>query len=461
MSSEEKEKKSGGALPPWMSSGARVGSMTRGGSAVGGRLGSLRVLAQRLTAAVNTKLGAAAVVALLMTVSGFGLADMTKRGGFGVEAPRKALSAPSFRSSYNPDGQRDAAYGASGLDMASKANKGAFDEGAPSADAPAPTGEGSKDAAAGGEETPQAPAVDAAAMAQAAGAAAAQGGGKALPNAGYGKFSSGMGGLAGGGGMAGGVGQSFQSPKLGNAQLAQAKAFNNPSTGKVSRGMTPARNMGRSAMKGANARRLDDMNRAMGATRRSGAESAAATQTQQWSNGAPTGSGIQGAGVGGAGTGGQISGDEGVGDGDPVGNPTATPPQTEPPPVDGGKNVTPYQSQVDMAVIMLAACALLMAIAYGVSKIKGWPPALAVACFIAKLAAVCAAMAALCGVMMMASGQMAQGAIFTVCGALGAYLAWTSVAENPQALIGNTVLYAAAVSAGGAIAGSLMKDKAE
>jgi hypothetical protein len=428
--------------------------MVRGGGAVGGRFGGLLrgVFGGRVAAFLTSKSMVAAAILAGLAVSSYGLFDIGRRGGIGVEAPR---SASGFRSSYSPDSAASlyaSGSPSSGLDYAQQANRGAFADGEG-----AGSGEAAQDAAGAAETSPEVPSADAAAGAApdaaAAAAAAAAGTGKGLANAGYGKFSSASGGL-GGGGAWGGVGQAFSQPKLGNTQLAQARAFS-PSNKASVRRMNTARNLGRSGMKGATARRLDNMNRAMSATKSGNAETAAASQTQQWSNAAPAGSSVQGAGVGGSPTSGAFVPGSGLEDGGPVGSGTPTP-STEVPSAGEGKNVTPYQGMVDMATIMLMAASVLLLLSYLVGMLgKTYPMAYTIAKYLAYAAMACAAITAIMGVAIMAQGgQAMQGLIFTGVGALLTYISYTAAEGNAQAAEGQAAAQGSAQATAAGDAGA-------
>ncbi|HAH05620.1 MAG TPA: hypothetical protein DCM05_03695 [Elusimicrobia bacterium] len=440
-SNKEEEKKRGGAIPSWMSGSARVGTGTGSGAGVGGRAG-LSMIA-KVNAFFSSKLASTAIIGMGLAVSGYGLVDMQKRGGFGVEPPAKtpgSLFKPNYSAASTSGLPGGRASGPTALELAYQANKGTLGEGA---EAAGKAEEKTQDAAASADkasgEPGAPPSVDPAAMAEQM-AAAAGGGGQGAPkmNSNYGKLSSGMGGMAGGGGMASGIGGNFQQPKLTNSALGQASAMRGGPKARVSRSKAPvaARGPNRlSKLNSATGKRLDGMEKALAASRKGNAEMGAATQTQQWSNSQPAGQGIQGAGVSSAG-GGQFS-DDGVGSSEgPIETETTTPPttDTEAPPVDGGKNVTPYQSQVDMAVGLLAVACILNIIA---ALLGWWASSLdafaglgetlrAIAEILCYMAAICGAIACLLGVSIMSQGQMGQGMIFTLAGGLTAAMSYVS-----------------------------------
>jgi hypothetical protein len=119
---------------------------------------------------------------------------------------------------------------------------------------------------------------------------------------------------------------------------------------------------------------------------------------------------------------GDISGDEGGG-------------EEEPPPEEvKGDNVTPYQQWLDLAQKLLMWAAILTALAFLIFQIAKTPTVMSafwmgVAAKLSYLAAALAGIATLLGVGMMLFGQIDQGIMYTVLGALTTYLAY-SAAEN-------------------------------
>lgn len=406
---------------------------------------------------LGSKAALGIVVGAAVTVSGFGMLDMGKRGGFGkVEQGRRA--AP-FHSSYSPDQLKDVAgpapTGPSSLALAQKANSGLF----------TPPQAAGKDAAAGAPDA-AAPAAEASPEAAAAGQAPEQSLGAAQQSAAkmvaspLGKFSQ-RGQLNGGTGMTGGIGGTFKQP-VGNTQLAQAKAFNTASTGKVTRAPVAAVPRGSSSYKSATARRLDRMNRAMGPTKTGNAEAGAAIHTQEWSNAQPAGNALQGAGASSAISGGPDTSGEGTTGGNPIEQPgTATPAEQQAPDVGDTENVTPWQKMVDGATVLLGLAALLTFIAYEGMVEAGLFMAMSVemAEAIAMVAVAMSAMVTLIGVMLMAQGQMLQGAIFTATGGLSTYFAYQSLLADPEVAEESYKQIALASQVGGAVAGQLLKGK--
>ena len=501
---KDEEKKAGGALPTWMAGSAHVG--VGGQGTIAARLGMIA----KLNALFSTKLASTLIVGAALAVSSYGLMDMHKRGGFGVEPVQKKAAGPMFRPSYDASTLSGLpgpeSPGPSALDMAKKANKGLYGD-----NAAAPAEGATQDAAASarpnaGEGAPVAPPVDAAALAQQAMSKAQS---SKMGNAGYGKLSSGKGPLAGGGGMAGGIGQSFQQSKLTNSALGQASAFSRSPQAKVTRTMVAA-NKGPLSLKGANARRLQSMQQAMAGSRRQNAEIGAATQTQQWANAQAPGQGIQGAGPSTAGlTPGKGQLTPASDDGGPI-NDASQPagcaqgfkqvgsscePTNE---GVGGKNVTSYQSQIDMAQMMLMAASGLLLISFllgmyakhliataagpqapvilaTAAKIYTW------AKYMAYAACACAAIVTIIGISILTQqGQTMQGGILTGVGAMLTVMSYfaaegyakaaaatteaTTLATNvaaadaaasaclgtPEALAANQAATAAATSAGAA-----------
>jgi hypothetical protein len=445
MSEEKKEeRKAGGPILPWMRSSARVG-LGRVGPAGSGSSGLWGGLSGRLEALFLSKAGFSLILGGALAYSAYGLWDMHDRGGFGVEA-RKA-SFPVFHSRVGSEsGGESGLGGPSSLDLAARANKDAFGAAEAKNAAEAAQAAEAKDAAsaqAKKEEAPApAPAVDAAAiarqMAEAGKAGSAQGAG----GQGFGRIGSGIGGLAGGQGLAGGIGQGFAQPKFAGTPASSLQAMVPAAKARVVRGLTPAQSRGPLTLRGANARRLQSMQRAMAPTRTANPEAGAAAQTQQWTNSQPTGTGLSGAGTSGGTVSGSGSGTggAGAGDGGPVetsdsGSGSST--EVETPSTGSGKNVTPYQGLVDAAAIMLMVSAALTMLACTIWLMAkaGWvtvPIWFTIAQGLCYAAAGLAGMAALVGLGIMSQGQYAQGGLFTLLGGLAAVLAWKSAANSPD-----------------------------
>ncbi|MBI5244647.1 MAG: hypothetical protein HY922_13345 [Elusimicrobia bacterium] len=480
---KEEEKKGGGALPTWMAGSARVGA-GGSGAGVGGRAG-LGLIA-RLNAVFSTKLASMAIIAGALAVSSYGLMDMNKRGGFGVE-PQAKQKAGLFKPNYDsasalglPGAERS---GPSALELAVKANKGAFDES--SASAPGKDQVAAQDAAASSDQgsaqdnsaaVPNA--ADVAAQAQQA-AANAQSSAK-MQSSNYGRLSSGNSRLSGGGGMSGGIGQGFQQAKLSNAALGQASAFSKGQKAKTTRAMIPANARGAarlSKMNSATGKRLDKMERAMASSRRVNPETGAAAQTQQWSNSQPGGQGMQGPGVSGTGIGTGSSG-AGPGEGGPITDASQTPTgcpagfklvgsscEATDSQLDH-KNVTPWQSQVDMATALLTAASILLLLAFLIGLAAKAIPLYgsvlyAIAKYLAYAALALSAIVAVLGIAIMAQGQMLQGGIFTAIGALQAALAYVAAEGYSKAATAQQAAEKIGMEAGKQAAEKLTGEAAE
>lgn len=94
-----------------------------------------------------------------------------------------------------------------------------------------------------------------------------------------------------------------------------------------------------------------------------------------------------------------------------------------------GKNVTPWQAMVDAAKTLLMIATVLMLAAYLLGSLGNMIPLYgaalkAAAMYVAYMAAAAAAMAALVGMMIIGMGQTLQGLIYTLSGALMAYMAF-------------------------------------
>ncbi|MBI3296579.1 MAG: hypothetical protein HYZ75_00330 [Elusimicrobia bacterium] len=366
-STEKDEEKKGAGVPAWMTGTARVGSGAGGGSSAAGG-----GLARFLALATAPK----AIVAL--TVAG-GLAV-----GMGIvnsiaDPKEPSLGQRFHKERVRTDGRSDLPGmerpGESALNMAQKANTGFYTD--PNASAPPPDSESpAVDAPADPalpEGAAQGAAVDPAGAAEQMAAAL---GGQQSSKAGgkFGKLSSSVGGargvMAGGAGLAGGIGGSFKQ-NLSNSRSGDLRGFAGANRAQATRGKLSARNLGKSSLKGATAKRLDKMNRAMGKVGATSADAAAATHTRQWESASPTGAGISGAGAsGGATAGGQFSEEEGVGGGGPLDQNTSSPSSAAPVADVNGSNQTQYQSQMTMAKGLLMMASAIITIIGIISIIR-------------------------------------------------------------------------------------------
>lgn len=431
-STEKEEDKKGGGVPPWMTGSAKVGSGLSSGGA--GQAGSMLARLGGLLAAPK------AIVAITV-LGGMAL-------GIGVVSTIQQPKQPSLAQRFNKEKvQTGSASGLPGMDqsrqsalnMAQSANSGFYADPNASAQAPA----NASDAPA---DTPSDPSVDAAGAGAVAGAEAGATGtpaemaaaltGKQNSKAGiggkFGKLSAGLGGgMAGGGGLSGGIGGSFKQSSLTNSRAGDARAFQGSNRAQVSRSKLGARNMGKSALKGATAKRLDNMNRAMG-NRTGGAETGAATHAAQWDAATPSGGAITGSGASGVAGGGQFSDEEGLSGGGPLGdqNSTSTNNPNDVKDINDGKNVTQYQDQLMMAQGMLMVAASIIVV-IGILGIKaktaamtvfGAPVAAALtaaqAAFLGIACALAAAAAVIGASIASKYGQGDQGNIIAVAGGI-------------------------------------------
>lgn len=367
-STEKEDDKKGGAVPPWMTGSAKVGSgLSSGGASQAGsmlaRFGALLAGPKAIVAA--TVLGGMAL-------------------GMGVVSTIQQPEQPSLGQRFNKEKVKTGLAsglpgmeqpGQSALNMAQSANSGFFADPNAAAQAAA-SAEAPSDAPA---DTASDPALDAAGAGATAGGQVAGGAspaemaaaltGKQSTKSGmggkFGKLSAGLGGggLSGGAGLSGGIGGSFKQ-NLSNSRVGEARAFQGANRAQVARSKLGSNNLGKSALKGATAKRLDNMNKAMGASRGGTAEAGAATHGQQWDAATPGGSAITGGGASGMSSGGQFSEGEGMGGGGPL-DQNSTSPNSNPNDVkdiDNGKNVTKYQGQLDMAkgMLMLASAIVMI-----------------------------------------------------------------------------------------------------
>ncbi|MFA5140336.1 MAG: hypothetical protein WC728_13980 [Elusimicrobiota bacterium] len=429
---QDKERK-GVGLPAWMTGGAaKVGAGSGGGAGLGGASGGLAKLAAFLTSKAGIAVTVAGGLALGGAVS-FNEMHKTalKRSDQAGQSINIRTASDSMRSGFVGGEGRSA----SSLSLAQQANRGVWGaEGeAPKQDAAA--SEENKDAASPGTPDEKAGAAgavgqgDPTAQAQAMAAALAEeqkSGANAALGRKFGQMTSGLGSkgmdLAGGAGLSGGIGQGFAKPKLDVARATQGMSQGRAA--RVVRATTPANSKG-SKLSGATARRLDGMNKAMGTARKSGAESQSSVHSQQWDGAQPGGQSILGAGSSGVGEGG-FSEDEGGGGG-PVNassdGGTATGETPQPPSTGGGENVTPYQGQLNMAVMMLALASAIITVIGILSYINKTPlvgqAVSAIQTALLAVATLMALAATMVGISIMSNyGQPAQGTILTVAGAI-------------------------------------------
>ncbi|MDE2290966.1 MAG: hypothetical protein KGL53_02690, partial [Elusimicrobia bacterium] len=244
----------------------------------------------------------------------------------------------------------------------------------------------------------------------------------------FGQLSSGLGGglaLNGGAGLAGGIGGAFKRPNLTNSQEGRLKGLAGANRARVTRVPLAAHDLGKSAFKGANARRLDRMNRAMGQVRNADAETAAEVHSQQWDAAQPAGSGLSGSGLSGMSAGGQFSPEEGTSGGGPLatGSQNGATSVQQPSDINNGVNRTPYQGQITMAKSMLVLASAIVTVIgalamMGHAPIVGtWAAALQTVLFGVATGLAAAATAIGMGISSK-YGQGAQGTMVTVGGSI-------------------------------------------
>ena len=415
----------------------------------GGAAAGSRGLVSSMLAFMQSKALLVSAIALSMFGSLFRLSSQ-KQNGFGAS---RGGGKGLFNSARNskltlPGGQvRDI----SALELARMANKGAFDSGAAEGNAAAGQ-EGAQAEDASASQAPDAGAMPAGdPMAGASDIAPLAGGvppgigdlGKGLEG---GKLAamSGLGSMGGGGS---GASMSAGGPpgKLEDTASGQARAFSNPAGAKTISAKTPI-NTGRTALKGASAKRLAQLSSAVGPTKAAGTEIGAATQSRAWEAAPDTGKGLGGAGLsqgsGNAGGGGFSSneGNEGGGPmntGSSSGDPTWN--DDEVAPTVKGVNWTVYQDLVDIATKALKLATYLTMIAFGLhllAKIPVLAPYALPAAIAASVAAAGAATVAMgCGLLIAAKfGQILQGAIFAGVGGLVAVLSVLAAKQDMKAL---------------------------
>lgn len=295
----------------------------------------------------------------------------------------------------------------------------------------------------------------------------------------FGRLTSSFGGpspLRGGAGLSGGIGRGFDGAGSGRAPAGAGGG----KLGGLSRQLTPTRTKTAvlpkttSAFKGANLRRLDQMNKAIKPTAGQGnLQNAAQVQTDQWSSGQAQGS-IGGAGAG-QGQSPSAAGADSIGgpdDGGPIGvgpgagGGTGGTTTTDIPDTGAGQDVTPWNGMVMMAqmMLMLASIAIMF---IGILTLLGdaYPTFKAaidgIKSMIFMLATGLAGIAAVLGIMIATSyGQATQGAILSVGGAITTACALIAYMQ-PGAMSTSTAAWMAviggiaglAASIGGALAG--------
>ncbi len=251
--------------------------------------------------------------------------------------------------------------------------------------------------------------------------------------------------ISGGVGMSGGSGGGFdlkmKSPPPAATQ-GQARAMSQGRTQSITRGKTGiGAGHGGSKLRGATGKKLSRMNRAMSATKGSGAATTASSHNSQWDGSGNIGSGISGAGASGNAIsgGGQALETGGLSGGGPLnagGSNASSPGEESAPSVGKGKNVTPNQKMIDTAMILLPIASVLLLASYVLGKnpaTKGAAKGLAYGA-----AAVSAVIAGI-GVMVLAKGQTNQGGLLAAVGGALGFISYTAAEGNEDAAAGDKV----------------------
>lgn len=402
----EQKEKTGGAVPGWLSGAAKVGTGQGAlGGIAGAGFGAKGLLGAKLAGLMSSKAVVAGIIAVGLTVGGlvsYNEVQKVKRAETAAQFS-DAMMGPRRDSRGAAVAGRPSA-GVSALALAQRANRGIYGpsdeaadadaDAAASADGDIPEADGEGDAL--GQSDSQAAAAE---MAEAMGEEQASKAAKEGLGTLFGKMSAGTGGgkrmqLAGGAGMSGGIGAKFKQKPLSNQRL---KAMSKGRKAGVSRSKTAARGRKGSKLKGANARRLDKMNRAMGTTGRGPATETAAVHTAQWDGAQPGGQALDGAGAGGIGASDStFEGGEGIGIGEPI-TPTSYSWEKRESWEEKieGKNVTPYQDILGMIIAATVVAWTLLFIAGIMADTKWGEGFAAIAAGAAVLIGVMAIVAAL------------------------------------------------------------------
>jgi hypothetical protein len=410
---EEKEEKQSVGMPWGLGSGGGAASRV---AAIGARSGALagKSLLFTISEFISTGAGILTVTTIVGGLSFLSALDMShQREAFAAEESGRAFgedgpAAPRARASAGSESlpiPRPDAAGSDSLNFLARANNG------PLADA------GIQDVAAAASDSGGIAAAQGEA-AVSAGSQTSAGGGDAAPNAHFsktfGQLSTSMGQGKWNGAPLGAKGAKPVDPALmaklpaGVAASATTGLKNFSATGSAVR---------RSAMVGRKQNNALGQLRVSSTLSRSGASAGAAEQGRNYSTQAFEGSsaiGAAGGAVGGAGAGGGLP--NGLDSGSPLnfnGKQITAPAD---PNKNGSQNDTPWQSDVNHAMGLLAVGAVLLIVASFLNKI---PPLKILAMILAGMAAACGAGTIAIGVGLMAHwGQKTQGLIFTAGGGL-------------------------------------------
>ncbi|PCI34598.1 MAG: hypothetical protein COB53_11790 [Elusimicrobia bacterium] len=251
--------------------------------------------------------------------------------------------------------------------------------------------------------------------------------------------------IKGGVGMAGGIGGGFdlkmKAPPAAKAGMVRAMSRDRQRS--VKRGKTGVgRGRAGSKLRGATGKKLSRMNRAMGAAAGSGSATTASTHNSQWDGSGNIGSSLSGSGASGNAIsgGGQALDNGGLGEGGPInagGSASAANSADESAPSVGkGKNVTPNQKMIDMAMVLLPIASILLLAAF----VMGRNPATQGAAKMLAYGAlgVSVAIAALGGIIL-AKGQAMQGGLLAAVGGALAFVSYTAAEGNADAALGDEI----------------------
>ncbi len=422
---DEERKKAAPGIPFLSGSSASSSGLSMGAAQIGARSPMAK-----LSALLSSQPAMIATITAVFTIAAIGLKDINERRKAGeafLHFPAKdSVAADSRLTGYQnlPGSEADPA----GLSLAAQANVGFYGDGAPG-EAGADEGE---DVDGEVDEAEGAALGSAEELKAAAAAAAAAGGEEAADGEGVGAkdgvkprmagklAKSRIGGSRMVGGAAMGPGGSTPGPSVNTGRSKDLKAGRKKV---LTRGKRTAGSRGKGRLRGATANRLSRMNKAMGQARKSKASAAAGVHRNQWAGAGTAGDSITGAGASGAAGGGPMTtgtGGAGLQNGGPMGSG-----QSDGYGAGGGeaggvgpaKNVTPWQKEMDLVMILLPIAGLLLMAATLMGKSKN-PATLGIAKILAYGAAVIAGIATAIGVMIMSKGQMMQGGMIAGVGAI-------------------------------------------
>ncbi|MFH2202153.1 MAG: hypothetical protein ABIJ96_03475 [Elusimicrobiota bacterium] len=422
---KEEERRRGAPPIPLLGGQASSGGLYMGVARVGAR-GPWA----KLSALLSTQPAIVATLTAAFVVSAVGLKDMNDRREAGdpyLFYNSAANVAP--KTSDSPGVLPGSEEAPSGLALAQQANAGAMGdglaasgEGVEGEDGEAGEGEegeeGVEDGALGSAEALKAAADEAGEGDKADAAAKAKEEARAKFSQRLSASRVGATRMGGGSGMSAGIGRGFDQVA---EKRGKSEAFTGSRQASTSRGKTAAGSRGKTSLRGATAKRLSSMNKAMKGAQGMGPASESAVHKGQWDAAGAGGQSIGGAGATGQAGGGPTTGTGGAGmqDGGPLtpagGDKTDGAEDVKK--VGPAKNVTPWQKEMDLVMILLPIAGILLLIANLVKKAH-----LMIAKVIAGIAGLLAATVTILGVMIMSKGQMLQGGMIAAIGALLTFL---------------------------------------